>query len=269
MADGITDPYVNLYLDHADIRREASEHTADVRRELANSESAVLRDISDRSATMRREAAEHTTDIRHDVATEAHRVNSDVKDGQWKVTTELYKATADINKQLDSDTDRLSQQNTDYFITNQNRATDTAIQLAALKAATDFGMARLQFDIQSAADKTIAASALDAAKLSGAMALGHAQLERSLMQDGNETRKLINDVDRSNLERMLIERNADLHGHRHEALHWRGAHENMQFAALTNQIQAMNSQMSSTRSDMINFGLQSGVGQSTTSNQVR
>jgi hypothetical protein len=271
MADGIvsTDPFVNLYLDHADIRREASEHTSDLRREQATD-----------TATIRREASEHTSDIRHEVANEAHRVNSDVKDGQWKVTTAIAAAATDLAKQLDSDTDRISAQMTadtdriaqrsaDYFINTSNKLSDNAIQLAGIKATTDLGMARLQFDIQSAADKAVAASQLEAAKLSGSMALGHAQLERSILQDGNETRKLINEIDRGGLERRLIERNADLHGYRHEADRWRGHYDQAQFAALSSQMQAVNSNVAATRSDLVNFGTMTNSGQSTTSNQVR
>lgn len=269
MADGSTDPYVNLYLDHADIRREASEHASDIRREASDHAADIRRDASEQTSTVRREVASTTADVRHDIATEAHRVNSDVKDGQWRTTNELLRASNETNKTIDSDADRITQQNTDFFIAGQQRAYDTAAQLAALKASTVMGLQNLQFNIQSNADRAIAASALESAKLGASVLLGQAQIERTIYQDGNETRKLVNDIERGNLERKLIERTTEVHAHRGDASHWRGQYDHSQFSALSSQLQAVNSQVASTRSDMVNFGNMFGASNAATSNQVR
>jgi ABC-type uncharacterized transport system ATPase component len=82
------------------------------------------------------------------------------------------------------------------------------------------------------------------------------------------TRALINDLKTQDLNRMLIERNAEIVEERGERRHWRHAADQGQWAALQSQIQAFGSQLSDARNSMVNFGTQLGVGQRATSNNV-
>lgn len=84
-----------------------------------------------------------------------------------------------------------------------------------------------------------------------------------------ETVALINTLKEADLSRMLIERNAEIVEERHAARHWRGNFDQSQWAALNNQLQAFQSQLQETRQNMVNFGTMAGVGQSSTSNNVR
>ena len=68
---------------------------------------------------------------------------------------------------------------------------------------------------------------------------------------------------------MLVERNAELVEALAERRHWRHHADQGQWQALSSQLQAFQSQLASARSDMINFGTMAGVGQSSTSNNVR
>jgi len=68
---------------------------------------------------------------------------------------------------------------------------------------------------------------------------------------------------------MLIERNSDVNFYRAEADRFEGLYGNGQYAALASQINALNSNLSETRQGLYNFGTMAGVGQSSTSNQVR
>lgn len=91
--------------------------------------------------------------------------------------------------------------------------------------------------------------------------------------DGEKTRALINDLKYHDLNRGLVERNAALVEAEAERRHWRHAAEQNafqgQWAALQSQIQAFASQLQETRQGMVNFGTMAGVGQTSTSNNVR
>lgn len=93
-------------------------------------------------------------------------------------------------------------------------------------------------------------------------------LSDKISADGDKTRALINDLKYNDLNRALIERNSELVEERGRHWHWRGAWDQSQFAALQNQIQAFNSQLSDTRQSMVNFGLMAGTRQDSTNNTV-
>ena len=93
-------------------------------------------------------------------------------------------------------------------------------------------------------------------------------LAEKISADGEKTRLLITDLKNQDLNRMLIERNAEIVDERHHARHWRSHYDQAQFAALQSQFQAFGSQLSDARNSMVNFGTQLGVGQRSTSNNV-
>lgn len=93
-------------------------------------------------------------------------------------------------------------------------------------------------------------------------------LSDKITADGEKTRALINELKYHDLNRDLIERNALLAEERWGHRYWRGAFDQNQFAAVSNQVQALNSQFQNSRQGMVNFGTQAGVGQTSTTNQA-
>ena len=84
-----------------------------------------------------------------------------------------------------------------------------------------------------------------------------------------EIKGLINSLKEADLNRALIERNAELVEAVGEGRYWRRHADQGQWQALNSQLQAFQSQLQETRQGMVNFGTMAGVGQSTTSNNVR
>lgn len=89
-------------------------------------------------------------------------------------------------------------------------------------------------------------------------------LSDKIDSDGEKTRDLINSLKTQDLNRMLIERNAEVVAGRH----YRHGYEQNQWASLQSQIQAFGSQLGQAQASMVNFGTQLGVGQRATSNNV-
>jgi hypothetical protein len=95
-------------------------------------------------------------------------------------------------------------------------------------------------------------------------------LSDKIDHDGEKTRALINDLKYGDLNRELIERNSLLVEERFGRRWYRDQGQfQSQFAALQQQVQAFNSQLQETRQGMVNFGTMAGVGQTSTSNNVR
>jgi hypothetical protein len=95
-------------------------------------------------------------------------------------------------------------------------------------------------------------------------------LSDKIESDGERTRALINELKYGDLNRELIERNSLLVEERFGRRWYRDQGQfQSQFAALQQQVQAFNSQLQETRQGMVNFGTMAGVGQTSTSNNVR
>jgi hypothetical protein len=198
------------------------------------------------------------SDIRQEIADEGRTTVDAVKTAAWH-----------NSDRTGTEADRIINQATQQFIATQQYAFDAARDAAALKSATDLHFASVANEIKTQGALGQAASALESAKVAAAVALGQAKIEQTVMQDGNETRRLINELKYGDLNRALIERNAELVEERHYARHWRNGFDQSQFAAISNQLQAFQSQLQETRQGMVNFGTMAGVGQSSTSNNVR
>ena len=109
---------------------------------------------------------------------------------------------------------------------------------------------------------------INALKTQAALNQQSVYLSDKIDRDGEKTRELINDLKTQDLNRMLIERNAEIVEERGERRHYKYAAEQGQWAALQSQIQAFGSQLGEARASMVNFGTQLGVGQRATSNNV-
>lgn len=87
---------------------------------------------------------------------------------------------------------------------------------------------------------------------------------------GNQrTQDLINKLNDDSLNRQLVERNTELVGALEGGRYWWGRYSDGQFNAVSSQLNAFQSQLQETRQGMVNFGTMAGVGQSSTSNNVR
>lgn len=221
MAELMQSDLFTLFRDHADIRRE----TADVRYEVGQGVNEIVKETIKAS----------------------DKLTTDVKDASYRTL-----------EAVGNEADRVVAQGSAYYIAGQQAANDLARDVAALKAGTDMAFMKVASDIQTQGALGQAASALESAKIGAAVALGQAQLERSINNDGNETRRLINELKVSELERKLIERHNDYHGIRGELNHWRGHYDQAQFAAINNQMQNFGSQLQETRQGVINFGTMTG-----------
>jgi hypothetical protein len=237
----------NLLQDHADIRRENVQ-----------SEAQVRRDVVATSGDVRREQAEIGAASAYQNATQHGSIVDAVKTAGW--------ANSD---RTGTEADRITGQDTAYFIAGQQYAFNNATAVAALKAGTDMQFANTLAAINSAALTGQAATALEGAKNASATALGQALVGQQIVADGNATRALLNALNADSLNRQLIERNSEIVAERDRSGFWQGQHNNGQFAAVTSQLNAFQSQLQETRQGMVNFGSMSGVGQTSTSNNVR
>ena len=221
------------------------------------------------AADTRVEGFEQTSDIRRDIVERAHDVSAAVKDAGW--------ANSD---RTGTEADRVVGQSTAYYIASQSQNFQNATALAALKASQDAGFARAQADTQIASMQAVAAAQLEAAKTTGmlsldaakntaALSLGQANLGAQIAADGAVTRALIQNLNREDLNRELIERNALIVEERGNGRFWQHGHNAGQFQAVQSQLQAFQSQLQETRQGMVNFGTMAGVGQTSTSNNVR
>lgn len=175
----------------------------------------------------------------------------------------------DIIDNTESVADRITDQATQFYIASQQNANEAARDLASLKVLTDMNASAMREAIALNIEKQGAAAQLSAEKIATAVALGQSTLSKEIFADGQKTRDLINDLKYHDLNRALVERNAELVDERHSRRHWRHAADQGQWQALQSQLQAFQSQLQETRQGMVNFGTMAGVGQTSTSNNVR
>jgi len=89
--------------------------------------------------------------------------------------------------------------------------------------------------------------------------------------DGGNERltALIHRLHEDDYGRRLVERNTELVAALDDGRHWRRHFDQGQWNALSSQLNAFQSQLQETRQGMVNFGTMAGVGQTSTSNNVR
>lgn len=216
--------------------------------------------------------AQHS-DIRFEQQAQANEIIKEGLKEAFANRADTKDARHDILSSTGANTDRLEKQNSDYFIHSVSADRDAAREIAGLKSASDLATQRLALDIALAGERTAAAAQLETSKIAASLALQHRDIERTIVADGAATRHLINDLKYHDLNRALIERNAELVDERYGRRHWRGIADTNQFGAqfaqLQSQMQNFNSQLSETRQGMVNFGTMAGVGQTSTANNVR
>jgi len=224
----------------SDLRREYTVDHADIRREQAIGQGEIRYDIAASAASTRTELAAGQGEIGTQINAVSDIINSDIKDTGWKV-----------NEKVGYEADRLSKEQTDFFISGQQRSYDTAVELAKLSATQVAGFADI-------ADRIATSAEINALKT-----------QLTVKEDGELTRGLINNLKNDELNRLLIERNTDVNHFRHGYWDALGTASNAQFASVASQLNAFQSQLQETRQGMVNFGTMAGVGQSSANNAVR
>lgn len=209
------------------------------------------------------------SDIRHDVAKAECDTIGAVKDAQCTTAGSIKDARHDTIHALNTEADRIVAQSDAHFVASQQFAFNTSRDVAALKASTDMGFQKMASDILTQAALGQAATALESAKVAAAIALGQAKLEQTVAADGNATRALINDLKMQELNRALLERNAEIVECRHDRNRYHDGMFQSQFAAVQTQLQAFGSQLQEARQSTVNFGSMTGnAGRNQSTNNV-
>lgn len=210
--------------------------------------------VEDTLSDIRREAAEHTNEIVTEGLKGDYNTQGSIKDARFDINSRVSDSTARITADVDRNADRLDTRFFDVARDTQDiRAQIISAQQAMVSgfmgAAKDAEINALKTQVELAKQTTYLSDKIDA---------------------GNEkTVALINSLKEADLNRMLIERNSELVEERGDNRHWRYRADQGQWQALSSQLQAFQSQLQETRQGMVNFGTMAGVGQSSTSNNVR
>ena len=182
-------------------------------------------------------------DFERNVDTNFYNTRGDIKDSRFDIATRISESTAATANQL---------------IALQRDTSDLRAQLVSTQQQMVAGFAGVAKDTEISTLKTQVEMAKQSTYLSD-----------KIDGQAEKTRELINSLKEADLNRMLIERNAEIVEERGERRHWRYHADQGQWATLQSQIQNLNSQLGEAKSSMVNFGLMAGVGQSATSNNVR
>lgn len=209
--------------------------------------------LMDEHSDIRREAVEHTNEIVKEGLKGDYNTQGAIKDARFDINSRISDSTARLSADVDRNADRLD---TRFFDVARDTQ-DIRAQLISAQQAMVTGFLGVSKDTEISTLKTQVEMQKQSTYLSD-----------KIEADGEKTRALINELKTQDLNRMLIERNAEIVEERGERRHWRGYAEQNQWAALQSQIQAFGSQLSDTRNSMVNFGTQLGVGQRATSNNV-
>ena len=205
--------------------------------------SDIRREQAEQASTVRREAAEHTNEI----------VREGMK-GDFTTQTAINGLERANSQQIDAFEDVTNAS----FMTVARDLADVRAQIVSAQQAMVTGF------LGSAKDAEI-----NALKTQVELAKQSTYLSDKIDGQAEKTRDLINRLRDDDYGRRLIERNTALVAALDEGRHWRHHADQGQWQALNNQLQAFQSQLQETRQGMVNFGTMAGVGQTSTSNNVR
>lgn len=199
--------------------------------------------VEDMLSDIRREAVEHTNEI--------------VKEG-IKGDFATQKGITDLERATSGQIDAFEDVTNASFMTVARDTADLRAQIIAQQQQLAQGFASAAKD-----------SEINALKTQVELAKQSTYLSDKIDNDGEKTRALVNSLKEQELNRLLVERNAELVEAVAERRHWRHHADQGQWQALASQLQAFQSQLQETRQGMVNFGTMAGVGQTSTSNNVR
>lgn len=204
--------------------------------------------LANQHSDIRREAVEHTLGTR-----------ADIKDARFDVASRLEAAHFDLSKQVDAIDDTLTAQ-----LFNMTRdGVDSRVQITGLGYQVRDGFAQAAKDAEINALKTQIELAKQTTYISDKIDAGN-----------QRTTDLIQALRDSDQNRMLVERNTELVAALNDGRwgrdwgHFRGNWDtNQQF--VSSRLNSLDSQLQDTRQGMVNFGTMAGVGQTSTSNNVK
>ena len=258
-----------LKMQHNDIRFEQMQQTADIIREGLKETHTLRGDIKDsRFETIG--AVEAVGDRIHDAVVDSNRNISDrVENNADRVHLAVQDANFNLSSRVENAQDRNAKEIADFRSNVAERFHTLTRDTADLRAqVTGVGM-----QIRDSANYTTLAMEKNA--LQG-MLDGQRNtqfLAEKISNDGEKTRSLINDLKYHDLNRALVERNAELMEERHWGRHWWShglQNQNAaQFASLQSQVQAIGSQLASTSQSLVNLGVMTGSSQSSSTNNIR
>jgi len=198
------------------------------------------------------------SDIRSDIANEACVINANVKDTSYRA----LQATDAVGDRMISQIDK------QFHAINTNQF-GIARDMAVLAGKAGAEHVAVISAITSASKESALVAELNSVKMALEISKGQAAILDKVGYEGAETRKLINEQKYGDLNRALIERNSEIVECKNDSRHWRGNYDQAQYANLSSQLQAFQSQLTETRQGMVNFGTMAGVGQTSTANNVR
>jgi hypothetical protein len=181
-------------------------------------------------------------------------VKDAVKDARYDINSTAGANSQDLSRQVDAIDDTITAQ----LVTLSRDTQDTRAQLTAVGYQVRDGFAAAAKDSEINALRTQVELAKQSTYLSDKIDAGNAA-----------TRELIQRLRDDDLNRALVERNTELVAALDDGRRWRGRWDDGQYQALMSQLSQFQSQLTTSKQDMINFGLMAGVGQSSTNNQVR
>lgn len=193
----------------------------------------------------------------------------DIRLEQMKQTSDVLDAIKDARHDLlDStgvDTDRLADRIAEMNVKTGDRFFDIGRDTQDIRAQIISAQQQVVAGFMGAAKD----AEINALKTQVELAKQSTYLSDKIDADGEKTRALVNSLKEQDLNRMLIERNTLLSEERFGRRYWSHGADQGQWAALNSQLQAFQSQLQETRQGMVNFGTMAGVGQTSTSNNVR
>lgn len=214
--------------------------------------------LAQQHSDIRREAAEHTNEIVKEGIKGDFNTRGDIKDARYDINSRLTNVTDRVVDRVEEGKDAILARTWDLG----RESADNRAQIVALGYQVRDGF------VASAKD-----SEINALKTQIELSKQTTYLSDKIDAQSEKTRELINELKYNDLNRALVERNAELVEERHERRHWRHYADQYQsqgqWSALQSQLQAFQSQLQETRQGMVNFGTMAGVGQSSTSNNVR
>lgn len=210
--------------------------------------------VEDMLSDIRREASEHTNEIVTEGLKGDYNTQGAIKDARFDVNQRIGDSAARITADVDRNADRLDARFFDVARDTQ----DIRAQIISAQQAMVAGFMGTAKDAEINALKTQMETAKQTTYLSD-----------KIDGQAEKTRELINSLNDASLNRQLVERNTELVAALDDGRFWRGRYDQGQWQALNSQLQAFQSQLQETRQGMVNFGTMAGVGQTSTSNNVR
>jgi hypothetical protein len=204
--------------------------------------------LAGQHSDIRREAAEHTNEIIKEGLKAEYNLGAAVKDARFDINSRISEAS-DVSDNRFFHTGRDLSDIRAQIVSAQQQ-----VVAGFLGASKDAEINALRTQVELAKQTTYLSDKIDA---------------------GNQrTTDLISALRDSDQNRMLVERNTELVAALNDGRWWNewgrfrgGWDSNQQF--VSNRLNALDSQLQDTRQGMVNFGTMAGVGQSSTSNNVK